>query len=438
MKNNLKKISDALSAYNMFDKNDRILVAFSGGCDSVCLALALCNLGYKIGLAHVNHNLRETASRDEAFCRDFAKKLNIPIHIACPDVKGYAEMNKISLETAGRILRYEFFEQLTEYNKIATAHHKNDCAETVLQHLVRGSGLKGLTGILPVRDGKFVRPLIGITRKEVEDIVSSYNESFCTDETNFSDEYSRNRIRLNVIPLLEQENERAVDNICKTASLLKSDEEFLTHLAKEHIKNNKISVDVLKGLPSPLAYRVLRQLFENAAGTSKDFEARHIEYILSHLKEHGDILDLPFNVTASSQYGEIVFYKKSTYTDFCEELLMGENVFPELNLKITLNISDKKPKKGTYLDNKKLGCNKLYARFPKESDYFVPLGSDGGKNLSKVLIDMKIPRIKRPSTVLIASSEEIISIAFKKRSFAYSCDENTKEFLIILEENIHE
>ncbi|MBR4030614.1 MAG: tRNA lysidine(34) synthetase TilS, partial [Clostridia bacterium] len=182
MKSNLEKIEDTIKKYQMFSLKDKILVAFSGGCDSVCLALCLNKLGYNIALAHVNHGIRKTADNDEKFCVEFAKKLNIPIFISKPDVTKYALDNKISVETAGRILRYEFFYSLNEYNYIATAHHKNDLAETVLQHLVRGTGCKGLTGIIPVRDN-IVRPLIELDRAEIEDIVSSLNEEYCTDST---------------------------------------------------------------------------------------------------------------------------------------------------------------------------------------------------------------------------------------------------------------
>lgn len=422
----------------MIEHGEKVLVAFSGGCDSVCLALSLKNLGYEVGLAHVNHNLRESAINDAKFCEKFAKKLGVPFYISCPDVKGYAEQNKLSLETAGRILRYEFFESVKGYDKIATAHHKNDCAETVLQHLVRGSGLKGLTGILPVRD-KFIRPLIDLTRSQVEDIVESFEECFCTDETNFSDEYSRNRIRLSVIPLLEKENEKAVDNIAKTASVLAADEEFLTSLAQKEISENKIEISRLEAMPYPIAYRVLRLLFENAAGTAKDFEARHAEYILSHLKQHGDIMDLPFSVVAASVYGNLEFHKKEECSGYCYKLATGENIFPELNLKITLESCDKMSGKSiVYADKEKLsGCN-LYLRTPKAEDKFVPFGMTGGKKLSKTLIDLKIPRHERCSVPLIATENEILSIVMKKRSNAYCCSENTKEILLIREEKIHE
>lgn len=404
----------------------------------MCLALSLNALGYKIGIAHVNHNLRDSAANDENFSREFAERFNLPFHLASLDVKGYAEENKISLETAGRILRYEFLTSVVGYDKIATAHHKNDCAETVLQHLVRGSGLKGLTGILPVRD-KFIRPLISLTRTEIEQIVEEFGESFCTDETNFEENYSRNRIRLNVIPLLEKENEKAVDNICKTASLLREDEEFLTSLAEKEVSlDNKIGISALKKLPYPIAYRVLRLLFERTAGTAKDFETRHAEFILSNLKEHGEILNLPFSVTASAVYGNLVFYKKEISQPFCVKLKMGENVFPELNLKISLEISDKKREECLYFDYEKLNGTSLYLRSPSTKDYFVPFGLNGGKNLSKVFIDLKIPKQNRASFPIIATESEILSIVMKKRSNALSCDENTKEFLLITEENIHE
>lgn len=438
MKNSLEKIKDTIKKYQMFSLKDKILVAFSGGCDSVCLAVCLNKLGYNIALAHVNHGIRKTADHDEEFCIKFAKRLNVPIFISKPDVSKYACDNKISVETAGRILRYEFFYSLNEYNYIATAHHKNDLAETMLQHLVRGTGCKGLTGIAPVRDN-IVRPLIALDRAEIEDIVSSLNEDFCTDETNFSTDYERNRIRLNVLPLLVMENERAVDNICKTASLLKADDDYLNCEAEKLIKESKISVKELEKAPLPLSSRALMSLYTKCAGTSKDFEFKHIQYILNNLKEHGEIMDLCFGVKVKAEYGNILFIKDTDNPKYCYEINKnGKTLLPALNKVLCAEITDKKPQDGIYFDYDKIKDTPIFVRCPNADDYFVSFGSDGGKQLNKVMIDLKIPKSERNCYPLLATDEEILWIFNKKRGNGFACDQHTKTFLKIWEENTYE
>lgn len=438
MKNSLKKIKTTIDKYNMFSENDRILVAFSGGCDSVCLALALHNLGYTIGLAHVNHGIRETASRDEDFCNAFAKRLNVPIFVSHPDVLDYAKKNKISTETAGRILRYEFFNSFKDYNLIATAHHKNDLAETVVQHLIRGTGSKGLTGILPVRDN-IVRPLIDLEREEIEDLLTELNEIWCTDETNFSEEYGRNRVRLNILPLLTKENEKAIDNISKTARILKADDDYLTNEAVKLIENDKISIERLKNAPLPLSARALMVMYSKVAGTSKDFEYKHIEYILNNLKEHGEILNLCFGVKAVAEYGNLVFSKDIDDIKFCYPVkINGKTYLPEAKKVVCTLVCDEKPSDGIYFDFEKVKDIPLYVRTPRADDYFIPFGMDGGKPLNKVMIDLKIPKHERTNYPLLTTDKEILWIFDKKRGNGFACDEFTKKYLKFWEENTYE
>ncbi len=438
MKNSLGKIKATIDKYAMLSENDRILVAFSGGCDSVCLALALHNLGYTIGLAHVNHGIRETADRDEEFCNAFAKRLNVPIFVSHPDVLGYAKENKISVETAGRILRYEFLNSFKDYNLIATAHHKNDLAETVVQHLIRGTGSKGLTGILPVRDN-IVRPLIELKRKEIEEFLTERDESWCTDETNYSEKYNRNRVRINILPLLTKENERAIDNISKTAKILKADDDYLTNEAIKLIENDKISIEKLKSVPLPLSTRALMAMYSKVAGTSKDFEYKHIEYILSNLKNHGEILSLCFGVKAVAEYGNLVFRKNTDDIQYCYPVkINGKTYLPELKKVVCTLICDEKPSDEIYFDYEKIKDVPLFVRSPHTDDYFIPFRMNGGKPLGKVMIDLKIPKHERINYPLLTTDKEILWIFDKKRGNGFACDELTKKYLKIWEENTYE
>lgn len=442
MKSNLlEKVLKTVADYNMLTPHDRILVAFSGGFDSVCLALVLHEAGYKIGLAHVNHSLRESAECDAAFCENFAKKLGVPFHLKVADVAAFAKKENISTETAGRQIRYEFLSSVAGYTKIATAHHQNDAAETVILHLIRGSGLKGLCGISPVR-GNIVRPLIDVPRAEIEAYVTEKGIVPCTDETNFSKEYARNRIRLSVIPKLEKENEKAVLNICKTASLLRADEEYLENEAKKYVRGNTIEISALSSLPFSIASRAVRIAYENAAGTAKDIEFKHVEYILSHLKPHGKIIDLCFEISVFAQYGTLIFQKnaQTESKDFCYPLQIGGKThIPELNTTIITKVCDKVPAGGIYFDYEKLKNTPLFVRTRRKNDRILPFGMNGTKTVKKLFIDGKVPENMRDKIPLIVTENgEILCALGVKRSDLYKTDQQTKKFLKMWEEKVYE
>ncbi len=437
MKNNfLQNVQKNIETYDLLKKDEPVLVAFSGGFDSVCLALCLKELGYTFALAHLNHGLRETAERDANFCRNFAQKLGVPFYYKKADVEKEAAEQKITVETAGRNARYAFFESIEGYAKIATGHHKNDLAETVLQHLIRGTGSKGLTGIAPKR-GNIVRPLLCVTRAEIEAFVSAYNITPCQDETNESSHYNRNRIRLEVMPLLQRENEHVTENIVRTAKLIAQDEDFLKQAAAGYVMQNKIDIEVLKTLHPALSCRALRLAYTHAAGTAKDFEQKHVSYILENLKPHGEILHLCFDVVCKAEYGVLVFEKKQEASPFCYEIKPDCTVnIPEIGRTFTLFVSDK-PETDHYFDFTQLKNKSLYIRSPREKDKFYPFGSTGGKGLNKILIDLKIAASARKALPLLADDTEILSVIGIKRSKFYKTDQTTEKYLNIREE-IHE
>ncbi len=196
------KIQKTIEDHSMLKSGERVLVALSGGADSVCLALVLKDLGYDVFCVHVNHHLRgEESDRDEAFCIEFCKANKLDITIENVDVKGFCSENKLSLEEGARILRYEALAKHCKGSKLATAHNLNDCFETTLFNLTRGCGINGLLGIPPVRDN-IIRPLINVTRGEIESYLSNRGQAYVTDSTNLVDNCSRNIIRLNVLPEL--------------------------------------------------------------------------------------------------------------------------------------------------------------------------------------------------------------------------------------------
>ena len=216
-----KKVEQYIEQYQMIGRGDRIVTGVSGGADSVCLLFVLCELRKKLGfeviVCHVNHQLRaEAAEQDEAYVKELCRKLDVPCRIFHENVELIAKNGKKSLEEAGRIVRSNAFETVCREsgaNKIATAHHKNDNAETVLLNLARGSGLQGMCGIRPVY-GNRIRPLLCLMRKEIEEWLEEEQISYCTDETNEEDEYTRNRIRHKILPVMEQEiNRQTVEHI---------------------------------------------------------------------------------------------------------------------------------------------------------------------------------------------------------------------------------
>ena len=196
------------------------LVALSGGADSVCLLLAMKRLGYRVETIHCNFHLRGAESdRDEEFCKQLCEREQIPFHTVHFDTKTYAELHKVSIEMAARELRYGYFEQLRkaiDAEAILVAHHKNDAVETLLMNLIRGTGIHGLQGIKP-RNGRIIRPLLCVSRKEIVEWLQEIGQDYVTDSTNLEDDVTRNKLRLNIIPLLEQINPAASENIAQTA-----------------------------------------------------------------------------------------------------------------------------------------------------------------------------------------------------------------------------
>ena len=219
----LNKLQSFICGHQMICAGDRVVCAVSGGADSVALLFSLYllreKLEFTLTAAHFNHGLRgEESQRDEEFVRGLCDRLDIPLQVGSAQVKA----GEKGLEAAARDARYGFFYTLE--GKIATAHTANDNAETVLMHLVRGTGLKGLGGIAPVR-GRLIRPMLDITRNEVLAFLQEYNLSFVEDSSNGTDDFLRNRLRHNVFPLLEQENPRLAENMSAIAQRLRLDED---------------------------------------------------------------------------------------------------------------------------------------------------------------------------------------------------------------------
>ena len=227
----IDRIYEFVKKYNMLSCGDIVVCGLSGGADSVFLLNMLCRLQNRLDITveaiHVNHNLRGSESdRDEQFCRDLCRKLNIPFTAVSCDVKGYAEKNSLSCEESARILRYDIFREYSAGKKIATAHNADDNLETVIHNLIRGTALKGLTGIPPVREN-IIRPILTVSRKEIEEYLSEIGQNYVTDSTNLTNDYTRNKIRHNIIPLMREINGSLIETSVRSIDTLRSENNLI-------------------------------------------------------------------------------------------------------------------------------------------------------------------------------------------------------------------
>lgn len=229
----LRKVKGYIASNQLLDKRGKYIVALSGGADSVCLLLVMKALGYSVEAAHCNFRLRgEESDRDENFCRDLCESDAIPFHLIHFDTKEYAALHKISIEMAARNLRYSYFESLCrdiDASGICVAHHRDDNVETILLNIIRGTGIQGLTGIHPV-NGRIIRPLLCVSREEIIDYLDSISQPYVSDSTNLVNDVKRNKIRLDVLPLLEQLNPSVRESISNMAQWV-NDAVAITHSA---------------------------------------------------------------------------------------------------------------------------------------------------------------------------------------------------------------
>lgn len=265
----LQGFCEAIEKYNMLEEKDVVCAALSGGADSVCLLLNLLEyqklVPFTLTAMHVHHGIRgKEADRDASFCEELCKRLHIPFILERLDVPSYAGEKGLSMETAARELRYEALERRSG-GKIATAHTLSDQGETILLNLTRGTGLKGLCGIPPVR-GRIIRPLLFTSRKEVEEYLSDRNEKFVFDGTNSSREYSRNKIRLDVIPVLKEINPSLEQTIKRMVSVLSEEEDFLEgealSLYKKAESGGGLSAEILKSSHAAVSSRCIKSFLK--------------------------------------------------------------------------------------------------------------------------------------------------------------------------------
>ncbi len=290
-----------MEQWNMFPPNGgTIICAVSGGRDSMCLLHYLYELSktrpFVVVAAHYNHQMRSVADSDEAFVADFCQERNIPFFAERGDVYAIADKTGIGVEETGRCLRYTFLEELAQRigaDKIATAHHAGDQAETVLLNLLRGTGPEGLAGIPPVR-GSLIRPLLQTSRQEIEAYLEEHHIGHVEDQTNEDVSYARNRLRLQIWPELEKINPAVRDNIVRAADIVRRENVYLDQLAQQYLSESgaEIPCQVLLQAPSVLRPRILRQMIDRSGLGRKDISATHLAG-MEELVHHSGELSLP-------------------------------------------------------------------------------------------------------------------------------------------------
>ncbi|HDM76438.1 MAG TPA: tRNA lysidine(34) synthetase TilS [Deltaproteobacteria bacterium] len=445
-----EKVLKTIIKYRMIEPGDRILIALSGGPDSVALTCLLKDLQPRLEIslfaAHLNHGLRGTESDlDAEYAVQFARSMDIPITVEKADVLAYKKQHRLSLEMAAREVRYHFLTKTArtlELNKIATGHTANDQAEEILLNLIRGTGLTGLAGIPPVRENLFIRPLIRCFKSELIEYLREKNITFRTDSTNVDSTYLRNKIRHNIMPLLMEINPEVIKTISKTAEIIRDEEQFWVEYTGEILRNISdynekprslvIKIPDLLGLPVAVQRRIVRAAVIKLESKIWGIGFDRIEDILKMCKSdtsraaihlHGDIM-------AEKITDHLMFRPKKDIEKPWPDIAIDapgtyeiENLFHAV-----IHVEFLPPKA---VDHRKLGKYEaaidadkvklpLTVRSFRPGDRFKPLGLGGTKKLQDFFVDEKIPRYQRPYIPIICDREKIIWIV------GYRLDERVK------------
>ena len=397
----LNKLLAMIRRYAMMAPGDRVAVAVSGGADSVALLFALYLLKEKLDIqleaVHFNHGLRgEESDADEVFVRQLCERYDIPLHVGRDRVTA----GKKGLEAAAREARYAFFETLS--GKIASAHTADDNAETVLMHLIRGTGLKGLGGIAPVR-GRIVRPMLEVTRAEVLAFLEEYHLSYVEDSSNGTDAFLRNRLRHHVMPLLKAENPAISTNLSAMAQSLRADEALLGSLAEA---GEEPDVRKLRDMDPALRSRAIAAFLER--GGVREPEKSHIRLTekLIFSDNPSARADLPGGITVSRCYDKLTVLPAQVTLGSRELPFEGSLELPELGLRVICEPAEDAV--NTPMAFGVIPQGPMILRRRQTGDEIRLSG--GTKTLKKLLIDRKIPAHRREMIPVIADDRGILGV----------------------------
>ena len=433
----IDKIREYMDSFGMLSPGRRVVVGVSGGADSVALLRVLCELrgsgeygNLLLTAVHINHMIRgEEADRDEHFVQKLCEALGVELKVFRKDIPAMAREQHLTEEEAGRLFRYECFEnEAGEAARIAVAHNKDDLAETVLYNMIRGSSILGLAGIKPVR-GRIIRPLLMTSREEIEAYLASISQDYITDSTNLKTDYARNKIRLSIMPELKKINEGAAEHIVDIAM----DAERLGDDIRREVgdsdsskeSSNIIDIDRLLGLTSLAQGELILQKLEYVAGRRKDITREHISLVrgLADL-ESGKRVSLPYGMTAERVYGNIIIHGPSDEAaQDAKQEPAGKLVIETFPYATGMEISRDPFIK--MIDYDKI-CAKLVFRAPMPGDFIVIRDDGSSKKLARFFTDNKVERSLRGTFPLVADGDEIVWAVGLRLSERYKITDETK------------
>lgn len=416
-----QKVAQYIQNKQLFQETDKLLVALSGGADSVALLRVLLELGYPCEVAHCNFHLRgEESDRDERFVRDLCQRFNITLHVAHFQTEKISEEKHISIEMAARELRYEWFEKLrleTGAAYICVAHHRDDSVETFLLNLLRGAGIQGLRGIHP-KNGHIVRPLLEVTREEITDYLQHLSQDYVTDSTNLQTEYLRNKVRLELLPLMQTINPAASDRIAQTANYL--NDAFLYYErgiqeGKERVLTPEgISIAALKREPSPacLLHEILSPLGFNSAQEAEILQSLEAQSGKTFMAEKYQVVKDRDMLLISRLEAPV-----EPHLSYEEKLRTPEFVIP-------------KDKHTACLDADKITAP-LTLRLTQTGDAFIPFGMKGRKLVSDYLTDRKYSLVQKQRQWVLCAGDDILWLVGERIDHRYRVTEQTRNLLLI-------
>ena len=444
----IRKVLNFVNKNKILEYGDSVILGVSGGADSICMLHLLNSLKKELGITlcvvHVNHGIRGMeADRDEKFVKQTAENLGVECKTFHMDIPMIAKERKMSEEEAGRLIRYEIFENVAKEigaNKIAVAHNLNDNSETVLFNLFRGSKLKGLTGI-PVKRDKVIRPILCLSREEIERYLLEHQLEYCVDCTNQETDYSRNKLRLEVLPYIKENiNSKAEYNIVNAAESLGEVYQYIQCQVNEAYQQyvvDNIILNSAKELPTVILKEVIRQWIFHNAGKLKDITSTHVDMIAGLLNNTvSKKVELPYSLVIKKGYQGIQLEEEHKPKEKMNRVVLENGKIHQVeNFTVIMdrntinkeNILDLLYTK--WFDYDKI--NKLILRNRQPGDYIVVNGEGGKKKLKDYFIDMKIPKEKRDEILLLADGSHVVWIVGYRISEYFKVTDKSKNIIKI-------
>lgn len=456
------QIKRAIDCHHLVEKGDRLIVGVSGGVDSMVLLhlLDACREAFDLSLivAHVNHGLRPVESEKEAeLVQKEAARLGLPFEYGQFNVKEFQKRGGLSPQDAARRVRFHFFHNLLQKHhaqKIALGHHADDQVETVLLRLIRGSGLQGLKGMLPIRDGKVIRPLLGVWEEEIQSFAMEKKIPFLSDSSNLKKDYLRNRIRLALIPMMEREYQPNFKEILlRTSNILREEDDYLEKgaeaayqkVVREERETLSFKFSEYQSLHQAIQWRVIRKILgriydRGVAVEEGEWSDVHEMYQKLHQSSPSFLLELPHGAWVEKRYDAVLIGKGKVkpFLPFDVELISpGHTFIREVGKEVVIEETDRDkfknyrgPLNTALMDYGSLQFPLKMRNF-RPGDRFYPLGAKGTQKLKNFFIDHKIPKFERPKVPLLVSGEMIAWIVGYRIDERVKITEKTRKVLAV-------